>query len=77
MARVRASLVAARAIPNRRPPRLHVRVARAADALGPLSRRANSGRPLGSDATVVASETELGRRLRAKKPGPKPKKTAN
>jgi putative transposase len=39
-----------------------------------IERSARTGRPLGSNEFVVALERRLGRRLRPRKPGPRPKK---
>ncbi|MFQ5346516.1 MAG: transposase [Rhodothalassiaceae bacterium] len=41
-----------------------------------LERHVRTGRPMGSEAFVRALEVRTGRRLRRRKPGPKPKNTA-
>jgi hypothetical protein len=46
-----------------------------ADEVDILRRHGRTGRPLGDDAFVERLEASLGRDLRPRKPGPKPRKT--
>jgi len=45
------------------------------DEVDALRRHERTGRPLGDDAFVERLEARLGRNLRPRKPGPKPRKT--
>jgi hypothetical protein len=45
------------------------------DEVDILRRHQRTGRPLGDDAFVERLEASLGRNLRPRKPGPKPRKT--